>query len=508
MTDNGYAGTMGSSMQYIQKDSWSDNNYDWEGNGWNTYYGLLRTNKLAMERSIELGLEFHEGVTMVMRALLFAQLTDFYGDVPYSEALKGDEPGLAFLAKYDAQENVYKGIIADLRAAAVLLSKPTSEYSDINPIQDVYFQGDPDKWMKFANSLALRYYMRLSEKLPSFAENGVKEMLQLPLINTVDEECVLPFIGSSGSDSWPNNGQQGSFSQFSRVKPSATLRDVLQDLEDPRMALWFAMVQIPIQVVPAGDVPGGGDDVFDDGVRYINEDIVFPWDPTSNLKIYDSETWIQDREDGFVLIDTNQEYVGIPVAVFNVDPFIYNLNPAPQRGGDNVHVSLMNETFNAASGPNLKARVMSAAEVHFLRAEAAFRGWGSNAEGHYNAGIQASFISWGIGDTFAAYIGGHEVEYEGELAQIMQQKWIANFGNAEQAFLDWRRTGLPDFKAGPAALKDVIPVRYLYEELDIRINSDNYKAALPSLEETQFSRFGPDDTYSKPWVIQGTGKPW
>ena len=114
-TSRGYAEDTGNGAQYTQRDSWSDNKYDWgTGSIWNTNYSLLRTNKLANDRAVELGLKFHEGVTLVLRSMLFGTLTDYYGDIPYTEAATGNQIDGTSRPAYDTQQFVYAGIIADL----------------------------------------------------------------------------------------------------------------------------------------------------------------------------------------------------------------------------------------------------------------------------------------------------------------------------------------------------------------------------------------------------------
>ncbi len=504
--DKGYSEPLAAFVQYVQKDSWGNNNYDWEGGGWETYYNSLRTAELAYTRSLDLDMKFHQAVAMIVKAHLFGLLTDFYGDVPYSEALRGDTD--VDLPKYDAQETVYKGIIADFEAASALLSSNQGQLEQFLPSQDIYFQGDSEKWIKYANSLALRYYMRLSEKDPSFAGAGVQKTLAKPLIESIDEECAIPYVGVSPEDSQPGNGRSGTPSQFTRIKPCQTLVDALDSLADPRRSIWFAPVAVPIKVVSPGEVPGGGDDVLADGVRYINAATL-----ADNFTIYDPETWYQDRLDGLTLIDTSSVYVGIPVSNQGTEPYTYNLNPQPTQGGDNVHVSEMNPQFNEVAGPNLKARILSYAEVSFLKAEAALKGWGTEAEENYNNGIQASFDAWGIGDLAADYMDNTGVVFDGTRTQVMKQKWIANFSSASESYLDWRRTGLPDLRTGPSAVSDVIPVRFVYPDNARNFNSENYYSALNSLETTEHTDDVPgyvenDTPWSKPWILQEVAEPW
>ncbi|MDO6601592.1 Starch-binding associating with outer membrane [Arenibacter palladensis] len=503
----GYSGELSAFVQYTQKDSWGNNNYDWDGSGWNTYYGNLRSAKLALQRSQELGYTLHEAIAQILMAQNFVSLADYYGDVPYTDAVQADED--VILPTYDSQEAVYKGAIADFVAAAASISNNMGNLEAFGASQDIFFEGDAEKWMKYANSMALRYYMRLSEKDPSYAQAGVTATLAKPLISSVDEECALAYIGTSDATAQPSNSSTGGASAFNRVKPCTTFTDRLRELDDPRANVWFAPVAIPIKVVAAADVPGGEDDVVVDGVRYINEETL----ADNGLKIYDKNTWKADRLAGLSLVDTSSTYVGIPVSYQGSEPYTYNLNPNPVQGGGNVHVSLMNDQFKEASGEFLKARVMSYAEVCFLKAEAALKGWGSDAEGNYNKGVQASLDTWGIGDEYADYIDNAEVAYNGTLAQIMEQKWIANFATASEAYLDWRRTGLPDLQTGPFALSSVIPVRFQYPDEERNINEANYNAALSSLETTSHTNDVPgkyenDTPWSKPWILQGVTKPW
>jgi hypothetical protein len=510
-TNKGYSGITGVSVQYIQRDAWSSNRYYWENEGlWGAYYNLLRTNKLANERAVEMGLEFHEGVTLVLRAMLFGSLTDFYGDIPYTNALVGNVSD-GERPTYDSQEDVYMGVIADLEKASTLLSKV--DYKDVSPSQDLYYGGDASKWQKLANSLALRYYMRLSEKLPSIAGPGVTATLGKPLISSVEDECVMAYVGGTEGQSWPNTDKFGSPSDFYRVKPCATLLDKLRDLGDPRMELWFDKVDIRIKVVPAAEMPGGGDvmDVIDelDGIRYINGDSIgVAGTSGANYAIYSPETYYQDAKDGKDLIDTSL-YVGLPVAVSPVDPTAYNLNIGGTRGDKNPYVSRMNPTFNEKEGDQLKSRIFSYAELCFLKAEAALKGWGSDAAGNYAAGIKASFDTWDISEQADAYMANPDVAFDGTLEMVMQQKWIANMFNGSEAYLDWRRTGLPVLQSGPYAREDVMPLRFTYPDDEININTANYNIAIKSLEDTDYTTIDANDSpYARPWIVQGVTKPW
>ncbi len=475
-------------VQHTQKDAWftGHNDYDWGNQSWGTQYGILRNADQMSKRAEELDLEFHQAIALIFKAYNFGQITDLWGPAPFTNALKGEQGGQEFLLpSFDDQSVIYDGIISDLATAGSMLSGAQGDYRQISADVDVIYGGDVAAWQKFANSLALRYYMRISEKDPSKAQAGIEALSSQPLILDASEDANMSYPGVGSYDSWPTNTVTDiSGSNYRRIKMCATLVDKLQELGDPRLNIWAEKIEVPL-VVDASLPPGT--DVVEDGVRKLAPDVV------------DS-----------IEIDTDPEYVGIPPSVSAI-PSSYNLNPTPGQQSFNPHVSYLNSIYTQPSNPLLLARIITAAEVNFILAEAAQRGWavGGSAEDYYNAAIKASLDAWDLSDTYDAYISGENVAYNGTLEQIIEQKWIASWSAAAEAWFDFRRTGIPALEAGPAAKRDVLPVRFYYMQNELSINGDNAAQALEMLEETGFSQAdGKNSAWSKPWLLQGTGKPW
>jgi hypothetical protein len=100
-------------------------------------------------------------------------------------------------------------------------------------------------------------------------------------------------------------------------------------------------------------------------------------------------------------------------------------------------------------------------------------------------------------------LAGAGVAYDGSLDQIMEQKWIANWTVAHEAWCDWRRTGLPNLTVGPIATRDAMPLRFLYGNDEKNRNNSNYEAAIGNLVETEHTaQDGPDSSWSKFWLLQ------
>lgn len=486
--DIGYNDPFAGVMQYTQKDAWSssNNDYDWSNTDWGNYYSLLRNNQKAFDRAKAEDNSMIMGITLVMKSFIFGLVTDLWGDAPYSTALKGDEGGDENLAPvYDPQKDIYMGILSDLKKAEELFSGIKSPSLTG---EDVYYQGDPSKWAKFANSLRLRYYMRISAKMPDVAKQGIEEVVNSGVyFQSIDDDATMDFLGTNADNSWPASVEfdNTAGSNFRRIKMCATFVNKLEALQDPRLGVWAAKVQIPIVI----DANFSSDpDIVINGVRYIHPDAI----PAGTL------------------VDTDPNYVGIPPSIGS-EPSWYNLNPTPGQLSNNPHVSYLNDMYKNASGPLLKARLQSYAEVCFILAEAALKGWsvGGDAKTWYEKGVKASLDTWGLGDDYNSYISGAGVAYNGTLEQIMTQKWIANWTVAEEAWFDYRRTGYPDLQAGPKAKRKVLPVRYMYPGGEFLLNKSNVEKALANLKETNFSNpQGQDSPWSKPWLLQGTNEPW
>lgn len=484
----GYDEPFAGVMQYTQKDAWesSNNNYEWSNQEWGNYYDLLRNNQSAYDLAKAKDRPFITGVSLVMKSFIFGLITDLWGDAPYTEALKAKDEGENNLAPaYDDQKTIYLGILDDLKKAAGIFK---SLQSSTAGSADVYYEGDPAKWAKFANSLRLRYYMRISSKLPDVAKQGIEEVVASGIyFQSNDDDATMSYPGTNSDNSWPLNTKfdNTSGSNFRRIKMCATFVNELEARNDARLAVWAAKIQTPI-VIDANF--SSNPDTIINGVRYIHPDAI----PQG------------------ALVDTDPDYVGIPPSI-GLDPSTYNLNPTPGQLSYNPSVSFLNDRYKEASGALLKARLQSYAEVCFILSEAALKGWsvGKNAKAWYEEGVKASLNTWGVGDDYNDYITGSKVAFDGTLEQIITQKWIANWTAAEEAWFDYRRTGFPDLKAGPIAKRKVLPVRFMYPGTEYLLNRDNVTAALNAIEETNFSGAeGKDSPWSKMWVLQGTGAPW
>ena len=371
------------------------------------------------------------GPALVMQSWTYLNMTDIWGDIPYSEALQGDLPGGPLKPAYDAQQDIYYGLLASLTAASTAMATATDAGLGS---ADLVFQGNSAKWVKFANSLRARMAMRMLKNDATKAGTELTAAFAAGVMTSNADNAQLVYPGDGVFD----NGWSVNFATRDDHRVSKTLLDIMNTRADPR-ALVFAQ---PTRWDPATDAP-----------------------------------WA---------IPANAQRIGLQNGMSNatVAPFF---NTTSRAGTIFYPGTTVYGTFGTADGKKTPAMVMTYAEVAFLRAEAAQRGLGgqTGAAAHYNAGVTASILQWGgtTGDA-TTYLAQPAVAYAGGTAglqQIAVQKWIALFTQGNEAWAEWRRTGFPSTIAmGPSAYPDVlqVPRRWLYPSNEQSVNAASLLAAI------------------------------
>ncbi len=215
---------------------------------WNNMYEDVISDANAMYKlAVAEGNNNAKGVALVLKAYGFMVVTDVFGDIPYSEALKAEEGVIA--PKYDKQADVYTGIIALLEEAASALGTGGT----ISASSDVIYGGDPVLWEKFANSLKFRALMRISGKV------DVKVKLQAlydggMMFASNAEEAKLIYLSAQ-----PNANpiyETIVFGTRNEFKACNTLTN-LMGTTDPRLPVFFKKIGSNVIGKPPGiaDVP-------------------------------------------------------------------------------------------------------------------------------------------------------------------------------------------------------------------------------------------------------------
>ena len=534
------SGIISGAMQQTAQDAFQGtfSDYVWDGGvmDWTQNYNTLNNNKLLLEKAQANGWQFHQGVALVMRAFNFGCIADYWGSAPDSMALNGNEDGTNNqLPPFEAQDSMYRSVLSDLNAALPFLSGTMADHPEITSVtqtSDVYYAGDPEKWQKFAYTLMLRYYLRLSAK-----ENvqSAVEAVATKVFQDNSDDCAMPFPGVDQGTSYQFCTAFNQPSGFHRNKMSGTMTMKMRDLKDPRIIIMAQPIITPSRVDASKFAPGDNTTLAtgptpSDPNRYFNPAAA----AVSKWKQFDMATYSTDRPNGaptnsvWSLYDTSSVYVGIPISYDNYTDFTYNYNGSGTQSASlsNFVSYLREDIYDQPNGPLLNQKLASYTEVCFDLAEAAQRGWnvggGTDADWYYK-GIQASFDNWHVFDTYQSdvdayygcvkdynsYVAQPSVAYDGTIARIMEQKWIAGWQTCNEPFMDWRRTGFPTLNIGFFSYRGAIPLRFVYNNAELSSNSANAQVAIDQLEITPYiGTDGKNSAWSKFWLVQGTGKPW
>ena len=450
---------------------------------WDTFYSQLRLVYASIEKAQKEENTAYEGIFMIFKAFYHALAADLYGPAIYTEALQGRE-GIIY-PSYDKEEVIYKGILSDLKTANELILSSTK---DISSTGDILYGGDLVKWQKFANSLRLRYLMRVSDKEPEWAEDGISEMLSdestYPLFDSADDNAGLTYLGTISSDSWPGGDLNMGDTDFLNRRPPRMIVDTLLVHDDPRLYVWIAPAEKPWTTDP--DKDGSTETISLNGYDYEIE-----WEYlTDELK----------AEYGDYIVRTDSYWVGLIPGTTSESLLRHDNGNYDENTDQNYKVSTYSDLFHENANDLLKATMMNADEVQFLLAEAVVKGIVSsgNAANYYKEGIKLSMNRWGITDesTINEYLEKVSLSNDTDesLNQIAMQKWLALLFTSTESYLDTRRTGLPDY-SGVVTARD-IPLRFRYPTSESGQNAENYQEAITWLSPAE------DDEYSKVWLLQ------
>ena len=201
---------------------------------WNNIF-RLQTDIRSM-KDLPASNEAYAAVGDILRSYLFSQLTDMWGDVPYTEAIQALDGN--FTPEYDTQESIYThpetGIIAVLERSAATLENTNASIQG-----DVMFQNDLNKWVRFANSLRLRYLMRISKRLTDYSE--IQELADSgKLIESNSQNAVVPYL-STAPNQWPMF--LSGLGLYQEHRMTKTVDSVLTLWDDPRVEVLYKPTQ-------------------------------------------------------------------------------------------------------------------------------------------------------------------------------------------------------------------------------------------------------------------------
>ncbi|MCI7400267.1 MAG: SusD/RagB family nutrient-binding outer membrane lipoprotein [Prevotella sp.] len=471
---------------------------------WDRYYEVAIKNlvdaihKSEDKANLNAALRIH-------RVFLLSVLADTYGDIPASEAGLGYISGIS-TPKYDTVEEIYNWFFEELSACEAQLGTGSDRISgDVTSLG-----GEVAKWKKYANSLRMRYAMRISDVNPQKAQKEFEAAVGAGYIASAADDAYIkysdsPFTYYDGANDYDFRtnalgeilyGQDPSSPTF----VSSTLFYQMQNTSDPRLYRicrhYYNIKRSQVKPDKEQNI-----DLTDEVLAYFKRAGIGEEPCNTGAAWY--ENWMNVAE--------TKEFPTLQKWADN-DANTYDNSDYRAR----LMRPCLNIDFEMPSCPGI---LFTYAEAELLLAEAKTKGWnvGGEAESHYEAGVRAAMemlnnyyltsnkISSDEIDTFLA----RNPLSDNPKEAINTQAWILHLMNPSEAWANMRRSDYPavldrsrlgTFPGDGFVYDDPdlsMPTRLRYPELEGQYNSINYHAAIERMG-------GTDDWHKSLWWDKGT----
>jgi len=395
---------------------------------WENLYHNINDYKNLENAGVVSTQPFYTGVAKIMEAYDFQTLVDLWGNVPYSQALRGTN---LLLPKYDDAQTIYNSLLKQIDTGIVLIKSDMVTTAGGN---DIMFGGDHGKWVRFANTVKLRILIRQS---------------QVPGIQTL----VTAELGTVGSDG------------YLMPKEGAYVNPGYQNSTGKSNPFW-AQYGYNVSLATTGNN------------QYYKA-------ATYGITFYQNT---KDSRIGYFYAPSavkSTKYLGGVFGDTGV-PGESGIGGNGLDGGATIQDATLPTPSGLLQGSSSAAVLISSFESQFLQSEAAYRGWISgDPQALYNEAITESFeyLKVQSADSAAnAYYSQpiNNVNYAistNKLQAIITQKWAALNGiSMLEPYDDFRRTGFPNDLPQSAQANHPFPRRLLYPQTEQSTNAANVPA--------------------------------
>lgn len=396
-------------------------------NVWNFVYATILSDlELVIQKAGTENSPHYAGAAKVLKAYMFQLLTDAWGKVPYSEALKFTSNTAPI---FDDGEAIYGDLqrqldqaILDLNAATSIKSPGTNSTIFTGP-----FASSKARWIKLANTLKLRLYIHESKKNRAATVTNITNLVNsgATFMESNADNFQMGFVNEARRQ---NPIHQFELDRANQFFPAHTLVELMNERNDPRRPRYFTPYPFtrPFETATFTGAKSG-----------------------------DAPSFKYSRMHTFLRGDTT------------------NANAAVAQADGSI-----TNTAYAYNG-TAPVRMLTFAEYNFIRAEAAVYGAPGDAQQFFQAGIRASMAASGLStaaiDAYFADVANEDfVTLTGveatDVERIIKQKYIASYGVVMEAWNDWRRTGHPALLFPVNALTSFTPRSFFYPQSEIDLN--------------------------------------
>ena len=406
--------------------------YSTLGNTWNNIYiyGIKNADAL-IEEANKANLSYYAGIGRVLRVYAYMNLTDLFGDVPYSEA---NVPGIEF-PKADKSADIYNALLVELNQA--LSDFAATEGNSTKPASnDLFYNGDIQKWIKATNTMKLKLLTqsRLAKDEIANWDAELAALIQEDNFLANGEDLQFPHTGTLSP---ADERKSGYVDEYEASQKSVWISPWMHEIMN---GLSYNVKNNPFVGIKDPRVP----------YYYFNQ-----------LKADEDAQNATDYRDGAfvsIMMGSNTPYVSM---MQDASMSVVGIYPVGGKYDDGNGGAI-----GAKSGSGIAPdKMLQAYSVPFMKAELALAGEiTADAKALLQEGIEASIYHVNAvvakADANAPLIEDASMFIQNVMQQydranderkmeiVMTQKWIANFYNPVEAYSDIRRTGYPVLLTG------------------------------------------------------------
>ncbi|MFV0418081.1 MAG: SusD/RagB family nutrient-binding outer membrane lipoprotein [Dysgonomonas sp.] len=418
--------------------------YKWDRGDFS--YTKMKDIQKMMEEAQKINENSYIALGKFLRAYYFYNMTLRFGDIPYSEALKGESENV-FAPVYDNQLDVIKGVLKELEEAHTILEDEAATIKG-----DIIYNGDTDKWQRLINSFRLKILLSLSHKENDTDLNVKNEFAAIfqnaPLMRDNQDNAQLVYLDQSD-----NRYPEFNSSSFgSGMYIDSTFIKRLQDHRDPRLFLFCTQTK---------EAKEAGKEI-DDFTAYEGGDPAAPYGTVNEKATKGKVSKVLER---FYQDPTNE-----PSILLGYAELQFILSEASVRGW--------------ISG--------NATTYYNNGVKSSFKFYETYAKGlsaYVSEDIVESYLANPINDLSTKL--GNDLKIE---AIVLQKYFQSFFQGGWSPFYENLRTGYPQYRR-TAGIE--IPYRWIYPQSEYNYNAENVSAAITR----QFGN-GNDKINQKTWWLK------
>lgn len=312
-------------------------------NEWKTFYADALVNQQELINLAGDGNPYYRGIATVLKCMTIGLATDFYGDIPYSQALQGLEATAdAFNPGYDAQESIIAAIQNELNSAIADLSVPAANNAYLPGSDDFIHNGDVAMWKKAAYMVKIRYANRLSQRDATGSANDVIAFMNEAGLSSNGDNTNAIF-GINGNELNPWYAFNNTRANY--IKMGEFFIDMLEATGDPRLPLYATTDDGGTYT----GVPKDGEDptASNTGVLYSTDANPLPLLTYYEMKFIEAEAKMRLGDAGGAALAHNEAVKANILATVGAADETYELANASETAGSITMEKIMTQKYIA-----------------------------------------------------------------------------------------------------------------------------------------------------------------